>query len=187
MVSGELAVFNRDDVDIAIRSGYAPNERVVAVKLMDNNFCVIASPDYLKLTGMPSHPSQLKEHTGLYYRTPNGPTPWLAYYEKQWHDVSGSSAAISNSGQWLINKAINGEGILMLPRWSLQEELNDKQLVDIHFKQPVNIVQQMDLGVFLIYQKQRYAVPPTMKLESFNEVYIWCEVAGVPLGVASIK
>jgi len=158
-LSDELAVFNRDDVDIAIRSGYAPNERVVAVKLMDNNFYPVASEGYLAHAGTPIHASELKQHAGLYYRTPDGPTPWLSYYDKQWHDVSGPAAVISNSGQWLINKAINGEGILMLPRWSVRQSVEAKQLVEIPLKQAVNVVQQMDLGVFLIYQKQRYAVP----------------------------
>lgn len=35
--------------------------------------------------------------------------------------------------------------------------------------------------------KQRYAVPPTWSLSDVDQVYIWCEVAGVPLGVASLK
>ena len=43
------------------------------------------------------------------------------------------------------------------------------------------------LGALLsLTGKQRYAVPTTWKVEDFNEVYIWCEVAGVPLGVASL-
>ncbi len=35
--------------------------------------------------------------------------------------------------------------------------------------------------------KQRYAVPSVWSVADYNEVYIWCEVAGVPLGVASLK
>ncbi|MFT4962018.1 MAG: hypothetical protein ACI92Z_003114 [Paracoccaceae bacterium] len=35
--------------------------------------------------------------------------------------------------------------------------------------------------------KQRYALPSTLAATDYNEVYIWCEVAGVPLGVASLK
>jgi len=34
---------------------------------------------------------------------------------------------------------------------------------------------------------QRYAVPSTMDASAFNEVYIWCDVASVPLGVASLN
>ncbi len=44
------------------------------------------------------------------------------------------------------------------------------------------------LGALLnLTGKQSYAVPPTMDVSGYNEVYIWCEVAGVPLGVASLK
>ncbi len=158
-LSDELTAFNRDEVDIAIRSGYAPNERVVAVKLMENNFYPFASPEYLEKAGLPKHAKELKEHLGLFYRAPHGPTPWLSYYDKQWHDVSAPAVAISNSGQWLINRAVSGEGIIMLPRWAIQDTLNQEELVEIKFEQPVNVMQQMELGVFLLYQKQRYAVP----------------------------
>lgn len=34
--------------------------------------------------------------------------------------------------------------------------------------------------------KQRYAVPAPWDVSQWNEVYIWCEVAGVPLGVAKL-
>ncbi len=44
------------------------------------------------------------------------------------------------------------------------------------------------LGALLsLTGKQRYALPSTWNYTKFNEVYIWCEVASVPLGVASIK
>lgn len=43
------------------------------------------------------------------------------------------------------------------------------------------------LGALLdLNGKQRYAVPPTWNIADHNEVYIWCEVAGVPLGVAEV-
>lgn len=44
------------------------------------------------------------------------------------------------------------------------------------------------LGALLeLTGKQRYAVPPTLDISGYNEVYIWCDVAGVPLGVAKIN
>jgi DNA-binding transcriptional LysR family regulator len=41
-LSDELSALSRDDVDIAIRGGYAPNERVIAIKLMDNQYIPVA-------------------------------------------------------------------------------------------------------------------------------------------------
>lgn len=35
--------------------------------------------------------------------------------------------------------------------------------------------------------KQRYAVPKVWDVAAYDEVFIWCDVAGVPLGVASLK
>jgi DNA-binding transcriptional LysR family regulator len=43
-LSDELSALSRDDVDIAIRGGYAPNERVLAIKLMNNQFIPVAAP-----------------------------------------------------------------------------------------------------------------------------------------------
>ena len=44
------------------------------------------------------------------------------------------------------------------------------------------------LGALLsLNGKQRYAVPSVWDVSQWDEVYIWCEVAGVPLGVASLK
>lgn len=45
-----------------------------------------------------------------------------------------------------------------------------------------------NLGALLSFSgKQRYAVPPTFDLSKYNEVVIWCDVAGVPLGVAKLQ
>ncbi|MDF1668093.1 MAG: DM13 domain-containing protein [Roseovarius sp.] len=44
------------------------------------------------------------------------------------------------------------------------------------------------LGALLsLNGKQRYALPSTWSATDYNEVYIWCDVAGVPLGVASLN
>ena len=42
-LSDELSTLGRDEVDIAIRGGYAPNERVLAIKLMSNQFIPAAA------------------------------------------------------------------------------------------------------------------------------------------------
>ena len=76
-LSDDLATLARDEVDLAIRGGYAPDEHVVAIKLMDNNFIAVASPLYLQTFGIPVNAMQLKEHKGVYFKTPNGPTPWI--------------------------------------------------------------------------------------------------------------
>ena len=158
-LSDELSTLGRDDVDIAIRGGYAPNERVLAIRLMDNGFIPVASPSYLKKYGIPSHVMELKDHNGLYFKAPTGPTPWLCHVDDQWHDVSGPAVAISNNGPWLAKKACDGDGVLMSTRWALASYLESGQLIELNFEHTLTITQHADMAVYLLYQKQRYLVP----------------------------
>ena len=158
-LSDELSTLGRDDVDIAIRGGYAPNERVLAIRLMDNGFIPVASPGYIKQFGIPANAIELKKHKGLYFKAPSGPTPWLCNIKGQWHDVSGPAVAISNNGPWLTKKACNGEGILMSTRWALASYLESGSLQELKFDHELAITQHSNMAVYLLYQKQRYLVP----------------------------
>lgn len=158
-LSDELSTLARDDVDIAIRGGYAPNERVLAIRLMDNEFIPVATPAYLEQHGSPQHPDDLRNHPGLYYRTPAGKQSWYYQQDGQWHTVPAAPAAISNNGQWLADKALRGEGIMMAPRWSLRNYLQSGELRPLEIEPTLRISQSGDLAVYLLYQKQRYLVP----------------------------
>lgn len=158
-LSDELSTLGRDDVDIAIRGGYAPNERVLAIRLMDNGFIPVASPSYLATHGTPNHVSELRGHKGLYFKTPTGVTPWLCHIDGQWQDVSAPAVAISNNGSWLAKKACAGEGILMSTRWALTGYLASGALQELTFEHRLAITQHADMAVYLLYQKQRYSVP----------------------------
>ena len=158
-LSDELSTLGRDDVDIAIRGGYAPNERVLAIRLMDNRFIPVAAPDYLKIHGVPSSALALRDHHGLYFKTPSGVTPWLCHIDDQWHDVSGPAVAISNNGPWLTKQACAGKGILMSTRWALAEYLASGALQVLTFEHELTVTQHSDMAVYLLYQKQRYSIP----------------------------
>ncbi|WP_076417588.1 LysR family transcriptional regulator [Colwellia sp. UCD-KL20] len=158
-LSDNLTTLARDEVDLAIRGGYAPDERVIAIKLMQNNFIAVASQSYLEKYGTPVNAIELKQHKGLYFKTPNGPTPWICEIDNQWQDVSAEQVLISNNGKWLVNKAIAGAGILMMPRWALNPSLQSGELTELTINPTVQISQQANLGVYLLYQKQRYQVP----------------------------
>ncbi len=158
-LSDDLSTLGRDEVDLAIRGGYAPDERVLAIKLMDNNFIAVAAPSYLQTYGVPVNAMELKQHKGLYFKAPNGPTPWICEIDTQWQDVSAEPVLISNNGKWLVEKAVAGLGILLMPRWALKPYIESGELTELTITPSIKITQQANLGVFLLYQKQRYQVP----------------------------
>ena len=159
VLSDELSSLSRDDVDIAIRGGHAPNERVLAVKLMANQFIPVASPSYLKLYGVPSHTLQLRQHHGLFFKTPMGPTPWLSEINGQWQQVTPPAKLITNNGKWLVQEAIAGKGVLMIPNWVVQPHLDNGELVQLTFDEPLNITENANFAIYMLYQKSAYAIP----------------------------
>ena len=166
-LSDELSTLGRDDVDIAIRGGYAPNERVQAIRLMNNEFLPVAAPCYLKNMGTPKNAFELRQHKGLYFRTPAGPHPWLCEVDGEWHDVSAPAVAVSNSSKWLGDQAVAGRGIMMAPRWSLVGYLERGELQELFFDTPPRVSQNPDLAIYLLYQKQRYLVPKVKAVVDF--------------------
>lgn len=158
-LSDELTALGRDDVDIAIRGGYPPNERVQALRLMDNEFVPAAAPHYLKVHGSPNSAFDLRQHKGLFFRTPAGPSPWLCESSGEWHDVSGEAIAISNNAPWLGRQALAGKGIILAPAWSLAGYLESGELVKLDLSPAPTVSQNPNLAIYLLYQKQRYLVP----------------------------
>jgi len=150
-LSDELSSLSRDDVDIAIRGGYAPNERVQAVRLMDNEFIPVAAASYLAAMGTPVQATELKQHQGLFFRTPNGPSPWLCELDGEWLDVSAQPLAISNNGKWLGQQAIAGRGITMVPRWSVQDYLDSGELQELLIEPTLRVSQNPSLAIYLLY------------------------------------
>lgn len=156
-LSDELAAFSQDQADIAIRGGFAPNERVVAIQLLSNQFYPVVAPAYLKKYGVPVHVEDLKQHRGLYFRAPTGALPWLVLDENQWINVSAPAVAVSNNGPWLLNKVLAGEGIIMAPRWFSAPYIENGELVELAFDRQLSVRPGADPGsIFLLYQKQRY-------------------------------
>ncbi len=158
-LSDELSTLGRDEVDIAIRGGYAPDERVLAIKLMENHFIPVASKAYLDKKGEPKSVIELRDHKGLFFKSPNGPVPWIGEVDGQLQDVSGEAVLITNKGAWLVDKAINGQGILMMPRWVLKPYIESGVLQELSITSSLHSSPNPNFGVFLLYQKQRYTVP----------------------------
>jgi DNA-binding transcriptional LysR family regulator len=156
-LSDQLAAFNRDEADIALRGGYAPNERIMAIKLFSNRFYPFAAPGYLKQNGVPVKAEQLTQHKGLFFKTPAGVQPWLIHQGEHWKNVSAEHTVISNNGQWLLKQAEDGRGILMAPRWFTQNSVQQGALVELTISPDVYIAATEEPGnIYLLYQKQRY-------------------------------
>lgn len=159
--SDDLTVFGQDSIDIAIRGGYVPDTRVVAKRLASNKFILVAHPEYAKQIGSykPISLSVIESCSTLQYRGPNGLISWYASVENQWVKLNLQPKLISNNGRTLVGAALLGRGLALMPLWGVKSYLDNGALVEIKTECPINVSQDKDIGINLLYQKGRYQVP----------------------------
>lgn len=121
-----------EDYDLAIRiSGPPADKSTIWRKVCKVPRLLVASPAYLAGRGMPERPEDLTAHRCLSY----GPEAAIETWElsrgasRRSHRAEGGFSA--NNGDFLARLAMNGEGIALLPRFIVEEDLKSGRLTGI--------------------------------------------------------
>ena len=121
-----------DAYDLAIRISGPPDDKsTIWRKIFQVQRVLVASPDYLTGRGMPLTPEDLAAHCCLSYR--------FDAREEQWELTKGPSRRVhkatgafsANNGDLLARLAVNGEGIALLPRFIVDDDLAAGRLVEV--------------------------------------------------------
>ncbi|WP_432454904.1 MULTISPECIES: LysR family transcriptional regulator [unclassified Agarivorans] len=99
-------------VDIAFRYTQAPDEQLIARRLMRVDSVICAAPAYLKQFGRPSDLNALKQHNCLLHL---GHKQWEFIRHQQSYKVEVSGTLQANEMGLLLNAALKGRGIILLP------------------------------------------------------------------------
>lgn len=158
-LSDTIVDLGRDQIDIAIRGGRKPQDRIVARKLDSNRFILAASPQYLARMGTPRTLEDLLQHRALLYRGPNALIKWQGLDTDGWHELPVTPAFISNDGASLVAMACQHRGIVLLPEWALQGWLRRGELLQVRLEQPVSVGRGDEAGLYLMYLQRRYQIP----------------------------
>ena len=159
-LSNQLSDVSQNEVDIAIRATAHLPDRVVAKKLCENNFRLVASPEYLDKHGIPQSITELDQHNILLYRGPNGVRYWQAQTESTWTTIHCTPKAISNDGIWLLEATKQGKGLCLLPSWGIQSSVQDGSLCEITLNDAkLCVAREGPRGVYLLYLRPRYSIP----------------------------
>lgn len=128
-----IGVSNQENLDATIQVGELPPSRLTLHKLCSVNYVVCASPQYLRLRGIPETPSDLMGHSCLTYRRPrNGQI-------RQWRFAKGSfveSVSMNgnvtfNSGEALAAAAVSGLGIIQVAEYYVRPRIEQGDLIEI--------------------------------------------------------
>lgn len=97
---------------------------------------------------------------------------------------TGASEHITTGGVQVVKTANGGAVVILDSDFSLDGAPDPR----VGFGKDGTFVAASDLGELQqLAGLQIYVVPPSVNVDDFNEVYIWCLQFGVPLGVADLS
>lgn len=145
-----------NNIDIALRTGYVKDSRLVARCLSPMDFMICASPSYLKTFGTPTCPDDFHQHSWIGFRvkeTQQLQPIFLPDTSGQYIPYELDRNHITDDGEAMAYMCIDGLGFAQLPHFLAKRGLESGELVSLYpyFRPP-----QPDSGVFAIYPKREY-------------------------------
>jgi len=150
--------------DLAIRTAQLEDSSLIARRLIDSDWVVCASPEYLQNNGTPQTPQQLTDHSCLIYTYEGaGNEQWVFKDDGREYVVQLSGRFRSNNLNSLSQAALSHFGIAYLPKALVYEDLVAGRLVSILVGHAAK-----DLGIYAVYPKTRQ---PDQKLKLLVEYF----------------
>jgi len=168
-MTGRVVDLVEENVDIAIRTGKLRDSNLIALKLVDNDFLLCASPQYLADNGVPASPFQLKDFDCIRYEY-SGWRNWFLMHEKPTKLVIKSNLTIrSINGQKQL--ILSHAGFALMPKWAVKDELENGSLVQI-LKQHVFSPYESLSSTYAIYSKRELVSPKIRVFLDFIKAHI---------------
>jgi len=119
-------------VDIGIRIGDPGEPGLVVRRLAGLRWIMVASPEYLRTQGMPTHPADLSGHRGLAFLAPSGHVaPWRFVENARHYENTPSPGLIVDEGEFLVDAAIAGGGVAQVFSFMAAAPLADGRLASL--------------------------------------------------------
>jgi DNA-binding transcriptional LysR family regulator len=145
-----------DRIDLAIRLAPVIEGDLIAAKLMNTRYRIVASPAYLADHPRLARPSDLAAHRVLLFTIKAFRTRWL------FRDAAGRDEAVSISGDItlapagsLLTAALEGLGPALLPNWLVDDAIASGALVHVLPDHAVTAT-TFDTAAWLVYPSRTY-------------------------------
>ena len=149
-------------MDVAIRIGALPDSTLVARRLAAHQRLLVASPDYIRRSGVPREPADLTSRACLlfavqwrddawYCRTGPGPSEPMAV------KISGRFRA--DDPDALLQAARDGLGIGLLPTWLIADDLRSGSLAPLITDHRWSIAPGPEPAIHVVYPPKKTVSP----------------------------
>lgn len=145
-----------NDIDVAVRTGYLKDSRLIIRRLSPMDFLTCASPHYLESHGTPACAADFHQHPWIGFRikeTQQLQPIFLPDDRGEYQPYELERRHITDDGEAMAYMCADGLGFAQLPHFLAKEGLKSGALVSLypHFRVP-----QHDSGVFAIFPKRDY-------------------------------
>ena len=118
-------------MDVAIRLADLPDTGLVARKLAPNRRILCAAPETVERLGMPSEVAELADHDCLMFAGYEQGRTWRLCRGETVILHSPATTVVSNDAEVLLEMALAGAGITMLPTFMAGPAIRDGRLVRV--------------------------------------------------------
>lgn len=118
-----------EGIDIAIRARHLEDSSLIAPRLSSNPLTVTAAPSYLERHGGPGHPRELQHHNCLVFSRFRQAHNWCFSRGDEDVVVPVEGNIQCDQGDTLIELAVSGAGITLMPSWLMLDHLESGRLL----------------------------------------------------------
>jgi DNA-binding transcriptional LysR family regulator len=161
-----------NDIDIALRTGFVKDSRLVARRLSPMDFLICVSPQYLAARGTPRCADDFQHHSWIGFRikqTQQLQPVFLPDHSGEYQPYELERSHITDDGEAMASMCAHGLGFAQLPHFLAKQGLQSGALVSLYpYYRPL----QADNGVFAIYAKREYLPARVRVFIEFISAYL---------------
>ncbi|MFT4764215.1 MAG: DNA-binding transcriptional LysR family regulator [Oleispira sp.] len=147
--------------DIAIRaSSQLDDSSLISRTIYSADAVVVAAPSYLQQFGIPTTVIELENHSAITYSHLKQPDVWsFINPQGKTETIKVSSRIQTNSSELEISLCVAGHGVMLMPRFNLNGEIERGELVEL-----LTEYQRPEINVYVVYPSRKHM---SAKVRSF--------------------
>ena len=157
-----------ESIDIAIRHGRLADSSLIAKRLVNVRYHVVASPEYLQQHGQVSHPNQLGDHRIISFSYENFRYRWALEKDGERLEQPISPVITATNADVIRRLTLAGSGISLLADWTIKQELESGALIDV-FPDWHASGMHTDSAIWMVYPSRHYLPAKTRAFIRFLE------------------
>lgn len=161
-LSDSIPDFEKEKIDILIGFILGVPDHIIQRKIIDTQYVLCASPDYLKAYGTPKRPEDISTHKILNH-SKRRPSPKVLWFDND-VKIMVEPYLLMNLTRSLLLAAKSGLGIVYLHQYVVEDALLDGSLIQL-----LEEYTTKNFPIYYFYKPTRYPLP---KISAFTQFFM---------------